>query len=274
MAVTRRAALRTLAAAAAGAATGVGVYGYATERLRFDVTRVPLPVSGLPRSFAGFRIGVLSDIHLGPFLTQDDAARVVELLVAERPDLIALGGDYTNWQDRASVGPCAEALAALRAPPGVFAILGNHDDERATTAALERRHIEVLRDERTRVRVGADALELAGLKYWTRRVRDIARVLEGAIPPVLLLAHDPRRLAEAAALDVQAVLSGHTHGGQIVLPIVGAVAARKFPVVAGVGRLKNTSIFVSRGVGTVILPCRVNCPPEVAVVTLVRRGTL
>ena len=274
MAVTRRAALRTLVTSAAGAATGAGVYGYADERHQIRVTRVSLPVSGLPRAFVGFRIGFITDIHYGAFFSQDDVARAVRMIMAERPDLVALGGDYVNWKDRVAIGPCAEVLGTLHAPHGVFAILGNPDDERATTAALERRRIELLRDARTRLVVGGDALELAGLRYWTRRILDITRMLRGAAVPTVLLAHDPRRLTEAAALDVPAVLSGHTHGGQIVLPILGAIAARKFPVVAGLGRRENTSIFVSRGVGTVAIPCRVNCPPEVVVVTLARRGTL
>ena len=86
----------------------------------------------------------------------------------------------------------------------------------------------------------------------------------------ILLAHDPRRLTEAAALDVPLVLSGHTHGGQVVLPLVGAIAAQKFPVVAGLGHRERTTMFVSRGVGTVYVPVRLNCPPEVAVLTLRR----
>jgi predicted MPP superfamily phosphohydrolase len=85
---------------------------------------------------------------------------------------------------------------------------------------------------------------------------------------VVLLAHDPRRLAEAAAMNIPLVLSGHTHGGQVVLPIAGPVAAQKFPVVAGIGRRGGTTMFVSRGVGTVYVPVRINCPPEVAILTL------
>ena len=80
--------------------------------------------------------------------------------------------------------------------------------------------------------------------------------------------YDPRRLTEAAALNVPLVLSGHTHGGQVVIPGVGAIAAQKFPVVAGIGRRDRTTMFVSRGVGTVYVPVRINCPPEVAVLTL------
>ena len=89
-------------------------------------------------------------------------------------------------------------------------------------------------------------------------------------PPLLLLAHDPRRIVEASALAVAGVLAGHTHGGQVVLPLVGAVAAKKFPVAEGRLTRHSTEMFVSRGVGTVIVPLRINCPPEVAVVTLRR----
>jgi predicted MPP superfamily phosphohydrolase len=84
----------------------------------------------------------------------------------------------------------------------------------------------------------------------------------------MLLAHTPKRLVEAAAFAVPLMLSGHTHGGQIVLPGLGAIAAREFPVVAGTGKRESTTVFVSRGVGTVYLPIRVNCPPEVAILTL------
>ena len=99
-------------------------------------------------------------------------------------------------------------------------------------------------------------------------------MLRRARDTVILLAHDPRRLVEAAALGIPLVLSGHTHGGQVVVPGFGAIARRQFPIVQGTGRRENTSIFVSRGVGTVYVPVRINCPPEVAVVTLRRRSAI
>ena len=111
----------------------------------------------------------------------------------------------------------------------------------------------------------------SGLRYWTQRGRDLARLIRGTRGTIILLAHDPRRLTEATALGIPLVLSGHTHGGQVVLPLVGAIAAKKFPVVAGMGRRKNTTIFVSRGVGTVYVPYRLNCPPDVSVLTLKSR---
>jgi len=274
MAVTRRAALRLLAASAAGTATGAGMYGYVYERHRLEVTRVSLPVAGLPRALDGLRVGFLTDVHHGPFVTQQDVGRAVARLNAERPDVIALGGDYVNWRDARYVGPCAEVLGSLRAAHGVFAVLGNHDEERATSAALRRHHIEVLRDDRTDLRIRGETLGIAGLRYWTRRVKEVSAAIGVSVAPALLVAHDPRRLKEASALGVSVVLSGHSHGGQVVLPVVGAIAAREFPVVSGLGRLEHTSIFVSRGVGTILIPYRLNCPPEVAVVTLVRRGNL
>ena len=111
-------------------------------------------------------------------------------------------------------------------------------------------------------------MDLVGIRFWTKRQTDIAALMRGAAPMTILLAHDPRRLTEAAALNVPLVLSGHTHGGQIVLPMVGAVAAQKFPTIAGIGRRHRSTLFVSRGVGTIYLPVRINCPPEVAVLTL------
>jgi hypothetical protein len=210
----------------------------------------------------------MTDVHRSQWVSAEDVHRAVGLLMSAKPDLIVLGGDYVTWGDRKFVGPAADALSALTAPHGVFAILGNHDDDHDMPTALSAAGAEVLRDARTRLRIKNESLELAGLRYWTKRATDISAVVRGASGPLILLAHDPRRLTEAAALRIPLVLSGHTHGGQVVLPIIGAVAAKKFPVVAGVARQDDTTIFVSRGVGTVYVPVRINCPPEVALLTL------
>jgi predicted MPP superfamily phosphohydrolase len=111
-------------------------------------------------------------------------------------------------------------------------------------------------------------MDFIGIRYWTHKVTDIIHLTRGALPHAVLLAHTPKRLIEAQQLAISAVISGHTHGGQIVLPGLGAIAAREFPVVAGLARKEPTTIFVSRGVGTVYVPIRINCPPEVAVLTL------
>ena len=186
----------------------------------------------------------------------------------ERPDMIVLGGDYVTESDRDYIQPAADALEPLTAPHGVFAILGNHDDDHAMPAALSKKGFEVLKDARTHVAVNGSGLDLVGIRFWTRRFADIASLVNGASAPVVLLAHDPRRLTEAASLRVPLVLSGHTHGGQVVLPALGAIAAQKFPIVAGIGRQNQTTMFVSRGIGTIYVPVRINCPPEVAILTL------
>jgi predicted MPP superfamily phosphohydrolase len=252
--------------------TGTATYGVAYERHRLGVTQATLPISGLPAALEGLRIALLTDIHHSPLVGADDVQQAVALALAQRPDLIVLGGDYVTLGNREFVGPVAELLAPLHAPHGVFAILGNHDDDKDMPAALARNGFTVLKDQRTRLTLRGEALDLAGIRFWTRRPADLARVLRNAHDTVLLLAHDPRRLTEAADLNVAAVLSGHTHGGQVVLPGVGAVAKARFPILEGLGRRDNTSIFVSRGIGTVYVPVRINCPPEVALVTLARRA--
>ena len=274
MLLSRRAAIKGMLVTTAGAVAGAATYGVAFERHQIGVTHATLPVAGLPQVLDGLRIGLLTDVHHSMTVPAADVTRAVGLVMAQRPDLIVLGGDYVTFGDRRFVGPVAELLAPLQAPHGVFAILGNHDDDRDMPAALLQHHIAVLKDARTRLDVRGEGLELAGVRFWTRKPEDVARVLRNAAGMVLLLAHDPRRLTEAASLNVSAVLSGHTHGGQVVLPGVGAVARRRFPVLAGLGSKANTSIFVSRGIGTVYVPIRINCPPEVAIVTLEGRSRI
>lgn len=266
----RRQVVKGALALAVGAATGGLVYGYAWERHALTLVHEDVPIPGLHPTLEGLRVGFLTDLHLSALVPAQDVERAVSLVNAQRPDVIVLGGDYVSFADRRFMEPVGELLSRLTAPLGVFGIVGNHDDERHMPSVLQRRGIAMLMDERTRLVIRGEPLELAGLKFWTKRLEEIHEVVRGATAPLLLLAHDPRRIVEAAAFGVGVVLAGHTHGGQIVLPGLGAIAARKFPVAAGRLRLKATEMFVSRGVGTVYLPVRVNCPPEVAVLTLRR----
>ena len=274
MPLTRRSVLKGALAVGVGAITGASAYGFAYERHDLELTESSLPVSGLPEALDGLRVGFITDVHHSRMVPADDVVHAVTLANSAKPDLIVLGGDYVTWGDRNYVQPVAELLKPLQAPFGVFAILGNHDDDHDMPAALTRNGFTVLKDQRTRTMIRGEALEFAGIRFWTRRTVDVARVLRRAKDTVILLAHDPRRLADAALLDVPAVLSGHTHGGQVVLPGIGAIARREFPVIAGNGRQGNTNIFVSRGVGTVYVPVRINCPPEVAIVTLRRQSQI
>jgi predicted MPP superfamily phosphohydrolase len=268
MTISRREALRAFATTGAGAMTGLGVFGFLYERHRLSVTRADVPVQGLPPALAGLRIGVLTDVHRSVWVSHEDVSHATARLMSEQPDLIILGGDYVTWGDRQFVHHSAEALGTLSAPQGVYGILGNHDDDHDMPAALISRGVQMLKDARTHLTIKGEAVDLVGIRYWTRRGNDIATIMRGATGLVVLLAHDPRRLTEAAALKIPLVLSGHTHGGQVVLPLAGAIAAQKFPVVAGIGRRGSTTMFVSRGLGTVYVPVRINCPPEVAILTL------
>jgi len=269
MRLTRRDALRAVLATGVGVAAAPIAYGVSYERHHLIRVESDIPVSGLPPALEGFRVGLITDIHHSATVSARDITQAVAVLHEARPDLVVLGGDYVTFGNRAYVEPAAELLAPLAgAPHGAFAVLGNHDDDRDMPAALARRGFTVLKDQRTSITIRDEAVDLVGIRYWTKSVAHLTQVLKGSGPMTILLAHDPRRLAQAALLDVPLVLSGHTHGGQVLLPGVGALAAREFPVLAGSARELNTSLFVSRGVGTVYVPVRINCPPDVAVLTL------
>ncbi len=162
MLISRRAAIKGMLVTTAGAVTAT--YGVAFERHQIGVTRASLSISGLPPALDGLRIGLLTDVHHSRTVPAGDVTHAVNLPMAQHPDLIVLGGDYVSFGDRAFVGPVAELLAPLRAPHGVFAVLGNHDDDGDMPAALAQHHIEVLKDARTRLDVRGQGLELAGVR--------------------------------------------------------------------------------------------------------------
>jgi uncharacterized protein len=271
----RRDVLKGFAAVGVGIVTGAAAHGHLYERHHVDVTRTDVRMAGLPDALSGLRIGFMTDLHRSETVPHSLIELAASLLMAERPDLIVLGGDYVTWGgdyvargDRHFVEPSADAVSTLSAPHGVFGVLGNHDDDRDMPAALAVRGVEILKDARTRLTIRDQPLDLIGIRYWTTRAHDIAALARGAAPASILLAHNPSRLKEAAALSLPLMLSGHTNGGQIVLPGFGAVAGRNFPIIAGQGARANTTAFVSRGIGTVYVPIRLNCPPEVVVLTL------
>src|SRR6185436_6741622 len=210
-AISRRAALRTLVAGGVGVSAGVTAHGYFFERHALQVVRTELPVTGLPAALEGLRIGFITDLHLSESVPADDIQRALALTAAEKPDLLIFGGDYVSYQDMRYVEPVAELLSVARAPLGVIAILGNHDDDRVVPAALARRSMTVLRDDWMRLARNGATLSIAGLRFWTKKPGEVAAAVAGAPAPVLLLAHDPRRVVEASALGIPAVLSGHTH---------------------------------------------------------------
>jgi predicted MPP superfamily phosphohydrolase len=264
--VKRRQFLRVVASAGAGAAVGGASWGL-HERNSVGTTAVSLPVDGLPAPFKGFKIALLTDLHRSALVSEELIDRAVSQALAAKPDLVVLGGDYVTNFDQRFAGPAADVLSRLSAPAGVIAVLGNHDDERAVPAALSAKGIKVLREQRMRLDMGGASVDFIGISYWTRGAARIGALVDHEATPILV-AHDPRRMAEAESLSIPLVLSGHTHGGQVVVPPFGPINRFRFPITQGTLHRNNTTLFVSRGVGTIYLPVRVNCPPEVAVITL------
>jgi len=253
------------------AATEVQTAGDGTN---IAVTKQRIWLDCLPDAFAGFRILQISDIHHSLFFPLHRVAAVVEQANRLKPDLIALTGDFVTYS-RASIEPVAEMLGALEAPGGVVAVLGNHDfrvDADMVARALRRRGIQMLRNRHILLRERGDVLPIAGVDDY-RYGDDIEAALKG-VPrgaPTVLLAHNPRLVSLAACHGIGLMLSGHTHGGQVNLPFLGSVYGRnaeqlRFKV--GWDRFGSTQIYVSRGIGTVVLPWRLRCPAEIPLVEL------
>jgi uncharacterized protein len=240
-----------------------------TRSCQTTVTDQRIWLSGLPEAFAGLRILQLSDIHHSLFFPLHRVAAVVELANSLKPDLVALTGDFITYSRR-SIGPVAEMLGTLRARLGVVAVLGNHDfrvGADIVQRALRRQRIRVLRNRHMILRDGGEALPVAGVDDYGYGA-DLSAALRG-IPdgsPTILLAHNPRLVRRAARHGVGLVLSGHTHGGQVNLPFLGSVYGRspeQLRYKIGWDRLDATQIYVSRGIGTIVLPWRLRCPAEI-----------
>ena len=247
------------------------------------VERVSLPVPNLPAPFVGMTIAFLVDTHHGPFVPLSYLERVVAMTNELGADLVALGGDFV--QRRRSphfppagpyVRPGIDVLAALKAPMGRFAVLGNHDnrvDPRGTRKLLAGHGIRDLSNTGLWLERGGARLWLCGVEDHTTSREDYAAAL-GDIRPedaCIMLAHNPDSVEDIRDPRVGLVLSGHTHGGQIVLPFVGAPVVpssygQKY--VAGFVQGPVTRVYVSRGVGTIAPPVRFRCPPEVTFITL------
>ncbi len=268
--------MRGLATAGLGGVAATSAYATLVEPRAYELTETDIFIPDLPPAFDNFRIAQVSDVHYSPLVPRVDLGRVVALAQNAGADMIALTGDYTTA--RASyVWPCAEALGTLHAPAGVWAVLGNHDhytDAELTTRALARAHINVLNNAHTQITRGGDTLQLVGIDDWSWGKSDFARAFNGVDVrrPALLLSHQPIVLDLPQIAGVSLILSGHTHGGQLHLPLVGTPAsyANDFKYLRGHYRRGATQLYVSRGTGTVGLPVRFGAPPEIAVLRLRR----
>jgi predicted MPP superfamily phosphohydrolase len=239
------------------------------------VTPVEVQVAGLPQPIDGFRLAVIADLHVGPLMTPARVRKRLSPLRRMKADALVVLGDITD--EYPAYQPAAVDLIADYAIPGrTFVVPGNFDVGAGTDSLREecdRRHLTYLENESTTIRKGSASLSLAGLgDCWTGN-GDLERCLS-EVPkgqPVVLLSHSPDIIEEAAARGVALVLSGHLHGGQVVVPFAGpAIGMSRYGTrfAAGHWRVGETALVVTRGVGEEAVPLRLWCPPEVLLVTL------
>jgi predicted MPP superfamily phosphohydrolase len=265
-------------AALAGAAALAWV-GWIEPR-RLVTVRRTLELPRWPPELDGVRLGVLSDIHAGaPHAGPKAIARAVERLNGEAPDVIVLLGDYIDahplWGGRVTPAQIARELAALRAPNGVFAVLGNHDWKQTGDQmwrALANAGIEVLENRA----MPAGDFHVAGLADLRLRRPDLPSALAGVPPevPVILLSHDPDVFPYVAD-RVALTLSGHLHGGQVAIPVLRRPALpSRYGERFARGHVveDDRHLYVSSGLGTSGLPLRLLAPPEVVILELVSRA--
>jgi len=245
------------------------------EPYQLAVERQTIGLRRLPRELDGLRVVHLSDIHHSPFTGRQQVERAVEVANSLQPDILALTGDYVS-HEREYVGPCAEMLGKLKARRGVYACLGNHDnwvDAELVTDLFTLSGIRVLNNEGFRFEDRGASFWLAGVQDTMVGLEDLPLALAGssADEMKLVLAHNPIILRRAARAGVDLVLSGHTHGGQVTWRSERSASGRvRRRILRGLGRRGETQIYVTRGLGTVVLPVRYGCLPEVSLLTLRR----
>jgi predicted MPP superfamily phosphohydrolase len=253
-------------------------YAFAVEPDWLEIEKLTIHLPDLPPALEGLTVAHLSDVHWGPYTGQREVRAAVRATNALSPDLVVLTGDYVLNSAEYAV-PCAAELGALRAPLGVFAIPGNHDYWTNIDQVVTQLHgagLTLLRNSSQRLQPGSSALWLVGVDDVWERKHDLGMALAG-VPhdePVLLLVHEPDFADQAAQTShsIMLQLSGHSHGGQVKLPLLGRPIlpwlGRKYP--AGLQTVLGSTlqVYTSRGIGVIPPAIRFNCRPEVALLTL------
>jgi len=267
-----------IAAAAAGGAAGLSAWGARGATAGAVVTkRVRIGLARLPQSLSGYRIAQITDLHVGPTIGRAYVEHIVQRVNALEPNLVAVTGDLVDGSVE-QLGNLVEPIAQLKAPDGAFFVTGNHEyfvpGLEQWLQFLKERGLRVLRNERVSIR-GSDGFDLAGIddltakSYGRGHGADLPRALAGRTQDraVVLLAHQPRQVKDAVALGVDLQLSGHTHGGQI-FPFSLLVGLFE-PYLAGLFKLGQTQLYVSRGSGYWGPPMRLGAPAEITLIELV-----
>ena len=280
-AISRR---RFLGMAAAGAAAALGADGFLIEPNLPKLVRQDIALRRWPARMDGFTVALLSDFHYDPYFSLHPLHTAIGLVNELRPDLIVLTGDFVSIPlfgnyaaGAAHAEPCAQLLRQMQAPHGRWAVMGNHDaatNPDRVTAALRESGIHVLSNQSVAIEKNGSRFWLGGLDDVLKQTADISATLQG-IPPdeaTILMAHEPDYADYAARYPVDLQLSGHSHGGQVRIPFLPPLylpkLARKY--IAGRYQIRELALYTNRGLGTVEIPVRLNCPPEITLFTLRR----
>lgn len=242
------------------------------EANSLSLEHVEIPLKRLPPKLDGFKIIQLSDTHHSPFTDLKHIERAVKIANRLKPDMFMLTGDYVS-HERQYIAPVAAVLGKLKSRHGTYACLGNHDhwtDAELVTDLFRGEGINMLVNEGFRFEARGSSFWLCGVDDYMVGKTDVPAALKGAFPDEmkLLLAHNPIIFREAARLRVDLTLSGHTHGGQIKVrdPEKRILPQRKLK--AGLHARRSSQIYITRGIGTVVVPLRYQCPPEISLIEL------
>ncbi|MBX7061734.1 MAG: metallophosphoesterase [Pyrinomonadaceae bacterium] len=242
------------------------------EANTLTLERIEITLDRLPKKLDGLKCVHLSDIHHSPLTDLKHIERAVKFANRLRPDIVLLTGDYVSHESD-YIAPVAETLAKLRSPMGTFACLGNHDhwtDAGLVTELFRGEGITMLVNEGLRIGSNGASFWLAGVDDHMVGQTDVVAALKGSFPDEvkILLAHNPVIFRQAAKKRVDLTLSGHTHGGQIKLRDNEKRIIRRRKLSSGLHERDSSQIYITRGIGTVVLPVRYQCPPEISLLTL------
>ena len=272
------------------AAVATGILAVAADAVLIEpnrprLVRADVVLARLPPSFDALSIVHLSDFHFDPYFSVTPIQAATRIVNEVKPDLVVLTGDFVTlpllktraivMEAARQVEPCADLLRQLPAPLGIWAVLGNHDvftHALHVEMTLRQAGIQVLRNRAVPLERDGKRIWLAGVDDVLAGGDDLERTLRGvpAAEAVVLLAHEPDFADQVANYPIDLQLSGHSHGGQVRFPFLGALylpkLARKYPL--GLRQVGQLQLYTNPGVGTLRIPVRWNCPPEVTLIRL------
>jgi len=260
-----------------------GGAGYVSSK-RLEKVQADVPLAGLPKTLDGLKIGVMSDFHAGAFTTREDVLEAISIVSEESPDLIALLGDYVDGaysHSRKNVEKGSyvfDALQKLKAPLGIYAVLGNHDhwtDAGLVRKELSRLPLTILNNQGISLDNG---LAVAGVDDFWEGPSDPSKATRNLSPDsvIIMLSHNPDvNLQLRGDERVRLVMSGHTHGGQLRIPVINWApwipCSSKYKGPSGLIReTEHRCTFITKGVGTFFVPVRLACPPDIGILRLTK----